>query len=403
MGHEQSTQRVSPSPSSPLSPALVSPILTSPTLASSQHKIAVITFNAGGVAYCGLGINVLNCYPPDHVAVWARFAREADVIAIGLQETNVNVRGDGQLDAFERSIGTFGLNRGWTRVVDRALKGFGGSEYIRSLRLTVFVATSVYSLPANSSTGVGICGSTVIPDVIARASKAKGYVWARFTLNKIAAGEMPLKLFLATAHLPFQSQGKDYKAGLADRTLCFKELYKQASGTDSDLKLLFGDLNFRAGQAQFWESPTTLPKGLRHTFDSREPKGTLIPSELNDLYEMDELKSLLAPKEAPLANLEDAMGSVWTIYPTCKLRVNRGKACETDADPDRPHSGYLDFDCFKMKQGKRIPSWCDRILYADSPGTKTKLATLRRIDVGNQRLSDHASVLALFAVTRDPV
>lgn len=426
MRQEKSTPQVSPqlvspisplspgSPATPASPTLLSaiPTPTEPPAAVNEHKIAIITFNAGGVSYCGLGTNVLNCHLPDHATTWAKFAREADVVAIGLQESNVVAPGDGQLDVFERSLGMFGLNRGWLRVVDRALAASGGSKLRRSVRLAVFVATSVYRPPAAVPSGDAWCKSQRAGSYTIEVSPDRGYVWARLILDRSVPGkpgQQPLRLFLATAHFPYDAEKEqskaDYMYGRTKRFQCYYDLVAKARTFEWDACFLFGDLNFHVAEHEVWRQQGVLEPPLRALLGrlrAAEPSGGLSADDLKRLFPVDDVYDARI-HAAP--HFGEAMSSpTRMIYPTCHLKVNRGDGCRTETELDLEkdqNKSSLMLNCFETKQGKSIPSWCDRILYAVSlyKPSVISLKELRRIDTGNQRLSDHASVFARFDLT----
>lgn len=116
-------------------------------------------------------------------------------------------------------------------------------------------------------------------------------------------------------------------------------------------------------------------------------------SQIEDIYGgYDELHLELVNGNIAIPFQEGVEGRGPMFIPTCKMRKPR---------KDIIHTQHVS-DLFNIGHGQREPSWCDRILYHDSPLTSHCIQCnyYNRFDEGKtMKKSDHAAVIGVYKIS----
>lgn len=203
------------------------------------------------------------------------------------------------------------------------------------------------------------------------------------------------RLAFICCHLPFNARSliteRLYKNRMLRQNevnqsnICFNSiieslvLFKNPSPTHV---IYFGDFNYRLAD---YRPASKVADDFTNKGGDKE--------FIHDMYEeYDELKEQMRRKNIYEFN-EGISNQGPTFVPTCKMV--KGRATESYSD-QIPETG----DCWKTgKQNQRVPSWCDRILYAKFGDDSHNLICTyyNRFDVGEvMSKSDHAGVLSMF-------
>ena len=198
---------------------------------------------------------------------------------------------------------------------------------------------------------------------------------AIFLEAKIRKDKRNYHIHVINTHLPFLEKEKDQGKFIRDATISQTiEAFDQKVGSESSFanKFIIGDLNYRI---DFGKN-----KELENQYLQRISEQSLTIKDLNIIKSYDQLTKFIRT-ETYLAGYHEGINNGGPNFlPTCKL----SKTCPVS---ERTYQTI-------KKGSKRVPSWCDRILY----NGHIECLLYENFDNGTTCKSDHIPVIGLFAV-----
>ena len=237
----------------------------------------------------------------------------------------------------------------------------------RGLRIAVFAKSKIQCESHSFQPCPNWNASTLNPKEMFSNWNPKGMVSITVGIDPLLPGTKPLMISFTNAHLPFEAaNGEDQ--GLAARMECLElanAIKSKKDGTIKviDVEFLIGDLNFRT------------------TRNENDPKEDFL------MYD---------PSQDQFGSCQTCGGTnTWKEFPvsyapTCRLRDGRDQQTISPATFQWAKDGV-----------KRLPSYCDRILYRVNGAHTVQNTGNRRIDTGTISYSDHA-VIQLNVVLDTP-
>jgi hypothetical protein len=325
---------------------------------------------------------------PDFIpGIVAKIPSGTDIVVIALQEESS--RGSIINETAPVSITTSLPGYRMVNYID--MMGWGVTTYKklvrefkyepRGLSMAVFVRCDL-------DLAIGVSSkSYTCPSLLQKLTRSKGAV--TICLEIPGVGNV---LFL-NAHLPFDSasikKDGDRTKALAWQTACFRYLYTRAleDHTPSHY-FVVGDLNYRCGAG-----PPRGPVGAE--INTEEIIRDLENGDFSKYLETDELKLLqknsacTAEGEFTISLKEGVENQGPTFSPTAKKR--KGRSGDQDVSEIYKFGSNL----------TRIPSWTDRILYAETGGggpDAIECVEYDSFESGNMNQSDHSAVYANFEI-----
>jgi hypothetical protein len=300
----------------------------------SNPKIGVVTFNTGGVRYCGKNKKSIGCKTSNFIAdVIEYLARtNCDLVVIGLQEYSAPF--SDLYDAFE-----FGFSDLNYKVISQTSQMGFGKELFRKLQLIILVNTySKFKFKIRDETLDYRCGHQTI---------GKGAIGVLLNVVDPMTVSDHL-LYIITTHLPFDD--KRPQQANQDRIDCLNGMIEKFKIESNNSVLIFGDLNFR----------------IKLDYDVQ------IEEFLKDNLWLKDSVSVAKSKNI-------------NVIKTCKLVVERDveKCKETNYN-----------SCYDVGTDKkpRNPSYCDRILFSSD----LDLDQYETFDIGGTTYTDHLLVAGIF-------
>lgn len=262
-----------------------------------------------------------------------------------------------------------------------------GDAFTRGIRVSIYAKDNLYPQIVREETemriAMGNCGQSeyVCSSMFTRG---KGATVSYLILPGIG------RIAIICAHLPFNSQSlideRQYgnkmlrQNALNQNNVCFNNIIENLvlyKGPQPSHVIFFGDFNYRVS---YPGSARELARDFAiHHNDL---------SFINNIYRQhDELIDQMNRKN--IYEFNEGMDNAGPLFvPTCKMRKNRDN--DNTVTAESWNVGKTNF---------RVPSWCDRILYADflEDGHRLKCISYERMDVGmTMAQSDHAGVVAVF-------
>ena len=283
-----------------------------------------------------------------------------ELAVIGLQEDSVN---SNIIDILSEKLKT----NGWDKVAESELYGWGATTFKTAVKEWKIVPRGVHIVVFNRNWIIKNYSTTSIlaPGIYNQITYGKGGVVVNLE------SEMTGKRFtFLNIHLPFDSSSlKDPESrfdALMWQAYCFNYLKSETLKKYPDTNYLFilGDFNFRTSL----DNPAELTNSKLYKYNSKN-------------IDNDELQILWNYNFIERMN-EGIENSGISFYPTCKLKHSRNIDY-----PDLTSNYNLG------KNGIRVPSWCDRILYS---GDEIYCVHYDRWDHSDMQKSDHAAVYSMF-------
>lgn len=416
-------------------------------------KLAIWSFNAAGKAFCKTQSKYkLKCTSIDFARDLVQATGAVDLLAIGLQESNMT-RGDKIPKVVLEKLQEEYPTEGYDFISQEKLTGIGKTG-LRGVRL-VLIGNEKFrdlsGLPVgsgsqrcqNQTLGKGIVWSTLELSLstFEQSSRSSRSSPQSSQSSPMLSSTAPLslqtptyRLLLVSAHLPFLPDDTLGGQGLRERKSCLQLVSQIVDQQQPDLVFVFGDLNFRSA-----------PKDVESLLKQLEDRKTMDSDLSRDFRAGDQLGAWFREqneaKNPPTLIEVKGYPGMEGFAPTCRLKEQRPTSCQNasaiielhkddngdgkttknntfntfnpfnnfnnfnnfknlnDKDNQNRPSRYLASDCFDLKKGKRVPSWCDRILYKSVTGRLEPTTILYdRWDRGSMNESDHASVLGIFDV-----
>ena len=166
---------------------------------------------------------------------------------------------------------------------------------------------------------------------------------------------------------------------------------------DTQVIWFFGDLNFRMrGSKQDWAALGSNKKEPQGLSTSKEIIKMIQSNRINDLVEKDELTYLRNQKRGVLAQFSEAP---ITFLPSYKLEIPKslGKLKQKVQDKVDADLNVLDRSnpsIAREYSKKRLPAYCDRILYFSDP--RHTVTSLHYTRITNYTFSDHDPVVGMY-------
>lgn len=368
--------------------------------APEKLRVFCVSWNAESINQCGFGNG--NWYGSRSVGFTGRYdipcyknedfvnfviekSKNADLIVISLQES---VKPGDYLLSYtipdKLRMAGFVLLRRHREMGAGATTAVTGK--LRGLRMSILVRKELYfdmnirTLSPPEGT-FKACSNTSWTNRFADIIRGKGGIG--ITVNAPSFGNI---LFI-DYHLPFVSERLSNNDTLElnqyvkHQIDCFKETFvKFVDEQQPDFVIVMGDLNFRL-------------KRLREP-DMFDENGKMKIDFAKWYNSNDELNSVL-DKYIGLKNLKEGVDNIGPRFaPTCKMLKGRDSNC-------------TDRKCYQVSHSdkfNRIPSWCDRILYAkikNKPGLNMETIEYDRFDQGDMVCSDHAAVYSILEIGKN--
>ncbi|GAA5906135.1 hypothetical protein JCM8208_000644 [Rhodotorula glutinis] len=293
---------------------------------------------------------------PDFVAVGFQEMIPLHLALAGFTKTALDLHDDALLAAIEaRFAPSSPSSKGYRLVARKAIGGIALLVYARAGS----VAQRISGV-AVSTVGCGVLG----------LMGNKGAVGIRVTLGE-DKGES--EWTFVTAHLAAH-QGECEARNADWREICRRLVFEDDKGGQRGLfetghLFFFGDLNYRISLT----APKKLPLHLlTHSVQSLSPSD---PSTFSSLLSHDQLRQ----EQLAGRTLHHLVEGSIAFPPTYKFKP--GTVSE-----------YKDFK-------KRVPGWCDRVLYASGAGDDAKVESYR--SVVDFTRSDHKPVAATITIPSD--
>lgn len=383
----------------------------------NKPSIGIVTFNTEGVSYCDPSINRFTCKSRNDFRTFIeriidedfyinKMTPYPDIIAIGLQESKSSFGFGNKMIA---EIGA--IYQGRYKLVATESSLSVGKEGTVGLELGIYIRRELVPYYFVTKQNKIKCKYDEEEQGIFKRAykKVKSEVGTKGAVSITLIDGIGRKYQFITTHLPY-----DYKKegeGLLYRTGCFIDIYndlivEKNSGVKKHV-FLFGDMNFRnkgirilldlgiiSYEDMLHDIYIYLKRiGKRNIIDENminNKTDTLLTSNIfsisNELSKLTEpqimklvthILNVINSKEEKMITYDDEQFISFNerlklgknrfiegknnrpnFLPTCKLskKINRENTCKYGNDLSRCYE-------VKYKDGNRLPSWCDRILY----------------------------------------